>query len=66
MKLKCIKNVVMQMSGEVACTEGKEYAVENTSAYSYIITNDQGNPHSFSKFPTEDRTHFVDWFELVE
>ncbi|QOV08439.1 hypothetical protein Kirov_240 [Bacillus phage Kirov] len=63
-RILCIKDVVMDDSGEVAFTEGKSYEIDLDSSYLSAINN-QEEEHCLGTMHDEDRW-FQKHFEIVE
>jgi hypothetical protein len=55
-KLLCIKSVVMDVTGEIAFTEGKEYEFIQTGIYINSI-NDQKEVHGIGKMGGDEFIH---------
>lgn len=65
--LDCHTTGKMQETEEIFAIEGKSYEVIGEGESSFLINDELGTEHSFSKEPySDDGVSYKTWFNLVE
>lgn len=60
------KKVLKAHTGGHYHTEGKEYEVRDEDERAYVIIDDDGDPHEFTKQPDYRGSSYATWFEVKE